>query len=74
MRAREHVWQAQTAQMFRAGLLRQGLQAGQAVTDEASAIEALGYRPKLVASDTTNFKVTYPADFAMAERILLERL
>lgn len=74
---REGLWQAQTPQMFRAGLLRRALEAApdvRAVTDEASAVEALGLRPKLVASDTTNFKVTYPADFAMAERILMERL
>ena len=73
---REGLWQAQTPQMFRAGLLRRALDSAgsfERITDEASAIEALGLRPKLVASDTTNFKVTYPADFAMAERILLER-
>lgn len=71
---REQLWQAQTPQMFRAGLLRTALDSCSTVTDEASAIEAMGASPRLVASDTSNFKVTYPADFQMAERILMERL
>jgi 2-C-methyl-D-erythritol 4-phosphate cytidylyltransferase len=71
---REHLWQAQTPQMFRAGVLRRALESANAVTDEAGAIEALGLRPKLVPSDTHNFKVTYPADLRMAEQILMERL
>jgi len=68
--------------MFRLGLLQPALahalaqtqtQAGAAVTDEASAIEALGHRPLLVASSLENFKVTWPADFALAERLLRSR-
>jgi 2-C-methyl-D-erythritol 4-phosphate cytidylyltransferase len=34
------------------------------VTDEAGAIEALGLKPKLVRGDSTNLKVTWPADLA----------
>lgn len=67
---RELLWQAQTPQMFRAGLLGQALQQCKAVTDEASAIEALGLQPKLVAGDSSNFKVTYPQDLLMAELLL----
>ena len=70
---REHLWQAQTPQMFRYGLLREALARTPAVTDEAAAVEALGRRPLLVACDAGNLKVTYPADLALAERILLER-
>ena len=67
-------WQAQTPQMFRIGQLMAALdRAGDAVTDEASAIEALGQAPKLVAASLENFKVTYPADFALAERLLRSR-
>lgn len=71
---REHLWQAQTPQMFRYGLLREALMRSRVVTDEAGAIEALGQRPLLVAADAANLKVTYPADLALAERILLERM
>lgn len=70
--SREHLWQAQTPQMFRYGLLREALSRHQDVTDEAGAVEALGHRPLLVASDSSNLKVTYPADLVLAERILVE--
>ena len=67
---REGLWQAQTPQMFRAGLLSEALHRCNIVTDEASAIEAMGLQPKLVASDTSNFKVTYPQDIELAELLL----
>jgi 2-C-methyl-D-erythritol 4-phosphate cytidylyltransferase len=67
-------WAAQTPQMFRLGLLRPALAAsGDAVTDEASAVEALGHAPKLVQGDAENFKITWPGDFALAERLLRTR-
>ena len=73
--ARGDKWLAQTPQMFRIGLLKRALDAaGAAVTDESSAVEALGLAPKLVAGSAQNFKVTYPDDFALAETILLSRL
>ena len=67
-------WAAQTPQMFRLGLLTPAL-AGplDGITDEASAIEALGHAPRLVEASMENFKVTYPADFALAERLLRSR-
>ena len=72
---REHKWLAQTPQMFRLGVLQQALErAGPHVTDEASAIEALGLKPLLVPNGTQNFKVTYPGDFALAEAVLKARL
>ncbi|HSV69296.1 MAG TPA: 2-C-methyl-D-erythritol 4-phosphate cytidylyltransferase [Methylibium sp.] len=71
---RRLTWQAQTPQMFRLGLLRTALAAaGDAVTDEASAVEALGQAPKLVPGALENFKLTWPADFALAERLLRTR-
>jgi 2-C-methyl-D-erythritol 4-phosphate cytidylyltransferase len=71
---RRALWQAQTPQMFRLGLLRAALAAaGDAVTDEASAVEALGHAPKLVPGALENFKLTWPADFALAERLLRTR-
>jgi 2-C-methyl-D-erythritol 4-phosphate cytidylyltransferase len=67
-------WLAQTPQMFRIGMLSQALQsAGAEVTDESSAIEALGLAPKLVPGSAQNFKVTYPEDFALAEAVLQSR-
>jgi 2-C-methyl-D-erythritol 4-phosphate cytidylyltransferase len=67
-------WAAQTPQMFRIGLLRRALhQAGPGVTDESSAVEALGLSPRLVRAPMENFKVTWPEDFALAERLLRTR-
>ncbi len=67
-------WLAQTPQMFRLGLLQRALQqAGEAVTDESGAIEALGLAPRLVQGDIENLKLTWPADFALAARLLETR-
>lgn len=70
---RDGLWQAQTPQMFRYGLLTRALRENSNVTDEAGAIEALGLSPRLVAADMTNFKVTYPRDLALAAQILQAR-
>lgn len=73
-------WAAQTPQMFRLGLLRPALlsaladpQTAAAITDEASAIEVLGHTPRLVPGAYDNFKLTWPGDFALAERLLATR-
>jgi 2-C-methyl-D-erythritol 4-phosphate cytidylyltransferase len=73
--SRNGLWQAQTPQMFRLGLLMDALSKvnSAAITDDASAIEALGLRPRLVLSDAYNFKVTYPQDLALAELILQKK-
>lgn len=70
---REGLWQAQTPQMFRFATLRQALSAHPEVTDEAGAIEAIGLRPQLVPAPASNFKITYPADLALAADILAAR-
>lgn len=71
---RRDLWQAQTPQMFRYGLLRQALQRAienpQAITDEASAIESLGLSPRLVMGSALNFKVTYGEDLQLAQCLL----
>jgi 2-C-methyl-D-erythritol 4-phosphate cytidylyltransferase len=71
---REQLWLAQTPQMFRAGLLAEALREARGpVTDEASAVEALGHRPRLVTGSRENLKVTYPEDVEMAKAILARR-
>lgn len=74
---REGLWQAQTPQMFRAGLLLEALtramydseasNASNAPTDEAQAMEALGYAPILVRGSGRNTKITWPEDFKWVE-------
>ena len=68
---RAFYWRAQTPQLFRLDLLREALaecaERGLAVTDEASAMERAGYRPRLVRGHESNIKVTYPEDLRLAE-------
>lgn len=67
---RNHLWQAQTPQMFPLGVLRETLKAalaaGIAVTDEASAMEWAGYAPVMVEGASSNIKITRPADLLLA--------
>ena len=71
---RDQLWLAQTPQMFRCGLLVEALRkATKAVTDESSAVEQLGLRPRLVTGSRENIKVTFPEDLAIAEAILAAR-
>ena len=70
---REGLWLAQTPQMFRYQLLCRALDAAtdpSAITDDASAVEALGLAPKLVEGHPRNLKVTLPADIRIAEMYL----
>jgi 2-C-methyl-D-erythritol 4-phosphate cytidylyltransferase len=75
---REQLWHALTPQMFRLDALRQALLAAKSeaaiVTDEASAMEHLGYQPKLVEGARDNIKITFPEDLALAELLLAEQL
>lgn len=71
---RSGLWHAQTPQLFRYALLREALAAalaaGHTVTDEAAALEALGYSPRLVEGHYDNLKITTPEDLILAERYL----
>lgn len=70
--SRKDLWQAQTPQMFRYKLLMDALCKPDSITmtDDASAVEALGLYPKLVLGDVRNIKITYPQDLTLAELIL----
>lgn len=72
--SRDHLWQAQTPQMFRFGLLRDALIAAKKqnfqVTDEASAVELAGFLVKIVEGRMDNIKITYADDLALAGVIL----
>lgn len=68
---RKELWRAQTPQMFKLELLKAALDkaiaGGTEITDEASAMESAGFRPKLVHGGESNLKVTVPDDLALAE-------
>jgi 2-C-methyl-D-erythritol 4-phosphate cytidylyltransferase len=70
---RDHLWLAQTPQMFSYALLHRALSEApdpHAITDDASAVEALGLAPKLVEGHPRNLKVTLPRDIHTAELYL----
>lgn len=71
---RSRLWRAFTPQAFRLEVLLDALQraldAGIEVTDEASAVEWAGGRPRMVAGHADNIKVTLPEDMALAAQIL----
>jgi len=70
---REYVWRAFTPQMFRLNHILEALTycAGEnvKVTDEASAIEALGLQVKLIEGHGDNIKITHPEDLILAKEI-----
>ena len=74
---RAGLWRAATPQMFRIGALASALEnalkQGSEITDEASAIEAAGGHPRVVACHADNIKVTLPEDLALAELYLKQQ-
>lgn len=74
---RESLWQAQTPQVVRTGLLKEAFakadQDGFIGTDEASLLEHGGWQVSVVEGSETNFKITRPDDLLMAEAILMQK-
>jgi len=74
---RTGLWRALTPQVFRLAALRDALEsamrAGVEMTDEASAMEYSGARPRLVHGHADNIKITVPQDLALAELFLREQ-
>ena len=68
---RSSLWYALTPQMFRLGLLsqalREAIERGLPVTDEAAALEAAGFAPRLLEGRADNLKITRPEDLTLAE-------
>jgi 2-C-methyl-D-erythritol 4-phosphate cytidylyltransferase len=74
---RDGLWHAFTPQAFRIGVLRralvEALAAGRLVTDDASAVERLGLRPRLVEGCADNIKITRPEDIPLARFFLQQQ-
>ena len=74
--SREHLWGMETPQIFRLELLLQAYQYVKenalVVTDEVSAVEALGVPTQLVQGGA-NLKITLPGDLELAELIWKHR-
>jgi len=74
---RQSLWRAYTPQVFRLGLLRRALAEAEAkdrlVTDDASAVELLGLRPRLIEGHSDNIKITRPQDLPLAQFVLQQQ-
>lgn len=70
---RAGLWQAQTPQAFRRGLLVTAHERAQrerwVATDDAELVERCGGRVEVVESSTANLKITTPADLEIAEAL-----
>ncbi len=74
---REDLWKAETPQMFRFNILYEAISKcineNKKITDESSAVEILGYRPRIFESIENNIKITYKKDLNLAKRIIEDR-
>ena len=71
---RENIWEIQTPQVFDKALLtaaykRYGSRAG---TDDASLVEKMGQKVKVIEGSYFNIKITTPEDLVLARAILKE--
>ena len=66
---RSSLYHAQTPQMFRYNVLHKALSSCDlsVITDDASAVEALGLPVRLLQGEVSNIKLTYPSDIKLAE-------
>jgi 2-C-methyl-D-erythritol 4-phosphate cytidylyltransferase/2-C-methyl-D-erythritol 2,4-cyclodiphosphate synthase len=70
--SRDNLWRAQTPQAFRRDKLLAAYAAWSSATeptDDAQVVEAIGGRVAIALGDSLLMKLTYPEDFAMAERL-----
>lgn len=72
--SRKYVWQAQTPQVFKKALIVRAYgksrEDGFRGTDDASLVERLGEKIKMVEGDQSNFKITYPLDLDLAQLLI----
>jgi 2-C-methyl-D-erythritol 4-phosphate cytidylyltransferase len=75
--SREHLWRALTPQVFHLApllnALKRAIDDEVAITDDAQALEMIGYAPTLVSGSADNFKITSPGDLELAEMIWLHQ-
>ena len=71
--SRELLWQAQTPQIAKIGILKSNRNSAKnnlTITDEASALESIGESVQVVMGRSDNIKITYPDDLELARLIL----
>ena len=75
--ARQHIWRAQTPQAFQYQLIKKAhdraISKGVIGTDDASLVERMGFRVRMIPGSPCNIKITTPEDLMMAQGILRGR-
>ncbi len=71
-RDRSKLFEAQTPQVFRYGVIKKAYQdvGDISITDDSAVVERAGYKVKVVQGSRRNIKVTVAEDVALAEAIL----
>lgn len=69
---REALWEIQTPQVFHKEILVEAYEHAKSldVTDDASLVEQMGIKVKVMQGDYFNIKITTPEDIAIAEKLL----
>ena len=69
---RRFLWEAQTPQIFKAGLIQEAYRKApdRNATDDSILLERLGHRVKIVTGPARNIKITTPEDLKLAEALL----
>ena len=75
--SREGLWRALTPQVFHLqpllNALKRVIDEDLTITDDAQAIELMGFAPALVTGNALNMKITNPGDLSLAEKIWLDQ-
>lgn len=73
---RKYLWKTQTPQVFRKNIIlkayEKAVSDSYSGTDDASLVERLDQRVKMVKGSHSNFKITYPLDLELA-KLLIEK-
>lgn len=72
---RDHLWEAQTPQVFRRELIVNAFaqRGATCVTDDAQLVEHIGHPVKIVPSNHTNLKITTVSDLDIARWLITNR-
>ena len=74
---RDKVWMVQTPQTFRLDILKRAFEKafkdGFYGTDDASLVERIGVKVKVIPGSYENIKITTPEDLVLGEAILKRR-
>lgn len=74
---RQVLWMTQTPQAFRRSVIQEAYRRADEDqfygTDDASLVERMGYRVKMIAASYTNIKITTPEDLLMAEFLIKQK-